>query len=176
MKQFRIVLFGWEIQVCSPNYRKFHFTYFPETPEPEQRELDLSVEKRINALAKEHGLLDYVFRDLGRAVLTYHKDAVILVDHVMLSITEMRNNIKTSGAAEFQLKAIDERVCQNWGYMLDYIGSKSVDKNNPNQKKDLEMLEDIKSYDVTSFPDYKSGASATPAPHRGQSDLKDETA
>ncbi len=155
MKQFRIILFGWEIRVCSLNYRKLHFTYFPETPEPEQYELDFSVEKRINTLAKEHGLLDYIFRDLGKAVLTYHKDAVILVNHVMTSVSEMRQDIKSSGAAEFQLKAIDERVCRNWGYMLDYINSKSIDKNNPNQKKDLEMLENIKVCDVKNYFNHK---------------------
>lgn len=151
---FRFVkfkIFRWEIQVCSSEYRRLHYTEFPETPEPDSYELNFPVEKRIRALTKEHGLLDYVFRDLGRAVLTYHRDAIILIDHVMSSITEMRNDIKSSGAAEFQLKEIDERVCKNWYSMLDYIKSRSTDKKNPNRFHDLEMLNDIKSYDIQNY-------------------------
>lgn len=154
-QSYKFRLFGWEFQICSPEYHKFHLTYFPETPQPESYELEFPVEKRIEALSKEHGLLDYVFRDLGRAVLTYHKDAIILVNHVMLSVSEMRQDIKSSGAAEFQLKAIDERVFKDWYYMLDYIKSRSTDKKNPNRNLDLEMLNDIKSYDIQNYCNHK---------------------
>ena len=158
-------LFKWEIIIRDENLGKLHITQFPcnEIKEADNLEINepigykyfdidpLNISKRIHALAGDHGMIDYIFRGLGQALLMYHGDAITLLNGVMRSLTQMRNDLRAKNATTTELDTIDEKVHKNFRLMLAEIKAKADDPKNEIKDLDKQLYDVVKQYDIQHY-------------------------
>lgn len=168
MLSVKLKFFKWEIIIRDESLGKLHITEFPcnEVEEQGNSEIDgylgfkyydidpTNVSKRICALAGDHGMIDYIFRGLGHALLQYQGDAVTLLDGVMYSLSEMRYDLWEKGAITIELDAFDDRVHKNFCLMLLVLKDKADDASNEIKELDKQLYTVVKRYDIKN---YRSG-------------------
>lgn len=165
MLSIKLKIFKWEIIIRDESLGKLHITEFlcNETEEQENTDINgllgykyfnidpTNTGKRVCALAGNHGMIDYIFRGLGHALLRYQGDAVTLLDGVMQSLNNMRYDIWTTGATTIQLDTFDISVNKNFCLMLSVIKEKADDLKNEIREQDKHLYNIVKKYDIQSY-------------------------
>lgn len=140
-------LFRYEIIIQKQNI--CHITDFiNDRPEEIPYQHDFNIDKRINAMIREHGFIEYIFRDFDMALLTYGEYAAQLLQDVMLSLTKIRIKLIEKGA-ENRIKSFDQKVHEQFHKLLGVL----------ERRQDFEILEKIKDYDIK---EYHNGGSLSP--------------
>lgn len=161
MLSIKFKFFKWEISIRNENLGKLHITDFHCDEEYEKYELKhhdidpTNTAKRICALAGDHGMIDYIFRGLGHALLRYQGDAVTLLDGVMRSLSQMRKDLWLKGATTIELDFFDNKVHKNFCLMLSIIKDKADDPNNEIKELDKTLYNTVKQYDIIT--NYQNG-------------------
>lgn len=165
MLSIKFKIFKWELIIRHESLSKLHITEFPCNNIEEQENLEIdgylgfkyynidpaNVSKRILALASDHGMIDYIFRGLGYALLRYQGDAVTLLDGVMHSLSEMRHDLWVKGAVTTELDTFDEKVHKNFYLMLSVIKDKADDASNEIKELDKQLYNVVKRYDIKNY-------------------------
>jgi len=161
----KLKFFKWEIIIRDENLGKLHITDFQHNDvEDDQNppingmlgfkyyDIDpLNTSKRVCALAGDHGMIDYIFRGLGQALLMYHDDAITLLNGVMKSLTQMRSDLWVHNATTRELDVFDNKVYKNFCLMLGEIKSKAFDPNNEIKELDKQLYDIVKQYDILNY-------------------------
>ena len=131
-------LFNYDIIIQKRDV--FHITDFGERPEAAPYEYDFNIDKRINAMIKKHGFIEYIFRDFDIALLGYGECATQLLQDVMMSLMKIRTRLVERGA-EHRIELFDHKVYEQFHKLLGVL----------EQRRDFEILEKIKDYDVNEY-------------------------
>ena len=111
----------------------------------------VNTSKRVCALAGNHGMIDYIFRGLGQALLRYQGDAVTLLNSVMQSLSQMRHDLWVKNATTLELDIFDNKVHRNFYLMLQVIKDKADDPKNELRKSDKYLYAVVKLYDIQNY-------------------------
>lgn len=118
-----------------------HITNFIDVqPDEIPYQYDFNIDKRINAMVREHGFIEYIFRDFDVALMTYGEYAAQLLQDVMLSLTKIRVKLIEKGA-EDRIKLFDQKVHEQFHKLLGVL----------ERRQDFEILEKIKDYDIKEY-------------------------
>lgn len=138
----KLRLIGYELILQKVN--TFHYTHFPEKEYIEDNkpyQYDFNIDKRINAMVKEHGFIEYIFRDFDVALMGYGEYAVQLLKDVMVSLINIRNRLLSAGATQEHMKLYDIKIHQQFHRLLGILENRS----------DFEVLEQIKDFDIKEY-------------------------
>lgn len=136
----KLKLFNYNIIIQKQDV--FHITDFPERPEELPYEHDFNMDKRIHAMVKEHGFIEYIFRDFDIALMTYGECATQLLQDVMISLMRIRNRLVEKGA-EGRIELFDQKIHEQFHRLLGIL----------EERKDFEILKKIRDYDIKEYHD-----------------------
>ncbi len=134
----KLQFFNYEIIIQKRNI--FHITDFGERPEEIPYQHDFNIDKRINAMVRQHGFIEYIFRDFDVALMTYGECATQLLQDVMISLMKIRTRLIDRGA-EHRIELFDQKVHEQFHKLLGVL----------EQRQDFKILEKIKNYDVKEY-------------------------
>ena len=134
----KLKLFNYDVIIQKRDV--FHITDFGERPEAAPYAHDFNIDKRINAMVKEHGFIEYIFRDFDMALLTYGESAIQLLQDVMMSLTKIRTQLVSRGA-EHRIELFDQKVHEQFHKLLRVL----------EQRRDFEILKKVKDYDIKEY-------------------------
>lgn len=140
----KIKILGYEIRIEKAYFNELHVSPHCASDsyvEPVLFMHDFNMAKRINVMVKHHGFIEYIFRDLGIAVVTYNEFAVQLLEDILHTLLKIRTTLKEKGATEEQLAVYDAKIYTCFHTMIGVL-------------EDLEaydILEQIKEYDIKNY-------------------------
>jgi len=115
----RIQIFGYELIFRKEYFTKFNITDYVSEPIQEGIYVhDFNMDKRIRVLVGHHGMVEYIFRDLAFAIITYDEYAIQLLEDVIKTLSTIRTKIKSKGATDSQLNEYDDKVYTCYRHML----------------------------------------------------------
>lgn len=150
--RFKFILFGHEIRI-RPEYEvKLHVSDFErEDIVEEMWEHDFNISKRINAMTKHHGFIEYIFRDFDVALISFRESALILLEDVLKSLRKIRNNLAVAGASDEGLTKYDKKIHDCFEKTLNVIRERIKDPNNHNIEADKELLTTLESFKIYEY-------------------------
>lgn len=151
--KYKFTLFGYEISI-RPNYDSImHVTDFrtDELPETPKWEHSFPIEKRIKAMVRHHGFIEYLFRDFDVVLITYRESALILLEDAMKSLKKIRTNLALKGATDEDLNKFDIKVHTCYQKTLDVIKRRINDPLNDNKEADIELLSVLESFKIYEY-------------------------
>lgn len=148
----KLGLFGYEIVIRKEYFSKLHVTEKKgELKKVEEYQYKFDMEKRMRAMVGDKQFIDYVFRDLGLALLTYRDSAVILLEGVMASIRKIRDTLKSKGASDEHLAVFDSKVRKCFGDVMRDIENRLKSDNNITYEEDMRLLRQVEKYDIDNY-------------------------
>lgn len=149
----KFVIFGHEISI-RPEYETImHITDYhtEELPEIPKWEHSFPIEKRIHAMVKHHGFIEYIFRDFDLALISYRESAIILLEDIMKSLKKIRSNLALKGATDEELMSFDIKVHNCFQKTLDVVKTRINDPMNNNIEADKELLISLESFKIYEY-------------------------
>ena len=101
------------------------------------------IEKRICAMVRDHGFIDYMFRDFNNTLLTRRDIVEQLLEEVLDSITKKRRILINKGATTEQISRYDSMVRKCFNKSINIIRNRATNIDNPYMNEDLILLQKI---------------------------------
>ncbi len=150
--RFTFIIFGHEIRI-RPEYEvKLHISDFKREDMMEEKwEHDFNINKRINAMTKHHGFIEYIFRDYGFALISFRDSALLLLEDVMKSLRKIRDNLVTAGATDDDLSKYDKKIHECFEKTLNVIRERIKDPQNYQVEADKKLLATLETFKIYEY-------------------------
>lgn len=112
--------------------------------------LKYNMEKRISAMTTDHGMIDYMFRDLSNALLTYRELVIKLLNSALDSIAKTRTKLINKGATEEQIHRYDSNVIQCFNKSVEVIRNRCHSED-PYMEEDLKLLCEVNRLNIHDY-------------------------
>ncbi len=152
----KFVILGHEIRI-RPEYEvTMHVTEQPivELGEVEQWKHDFPMDKRINVFTQYKGFISYIFRDYDVALMMYKDTAILHLEAILLSFTQIRNKFESKGATSEQLKMFDDKICDSFKVSINVVKNRVETLKKLNDKNYIEEQDLVRKLETFKIEDY----------------------
>lgn len=113
--------------------------------------LKYNIEKRIYAMVRDHGMIDYTFRDFNNALLTYRELGTKLLNSALDSIVKTRTKLINKGATEEQIHRYDSKVIRCFNKSVEIIRNRATNSENLCIEEDLKLLCEVNRLNIYNY-------------------------
>ena len=150
--RFTFIIFGHEIRL-RPEYEvRLHVSDLKREDIAEEKwEYDFNINKRIHAMTKHHGFIEYIFRDFDIALISFRESALILLEDVMKSLRRIRDNLATAGATDEDLEKYDKKIHECFEKTLNVVRERIRDPQNYQLEADKKLLATLETFKIYEY-------------------------
>lgn len=134
----------YEIIIQKTYFNGFHITdnsgSMPESPEYVH---DFSHARRLSALIREHGMIDYTFRNLDSALIAYGADVIQLIDCVIECYGKIRMALIKAKMSEEMLVQYDNKIYDSFNKLIVVLENRK-DLSNAKILRDIDIVSSLK--------------------------------
>ena len=102
-------------------------------------------------MIKDHGHIDYMFRDFDNALLTYRKLAVKLLNSTLDSIVKIRKKLIDKGATAEHIYMFDSKVKKCFNKSINVVRNRVYNPENEYIVKDSIVLCEILKLNIDNY-------------------------
>ena len=113
--------------------------------------ISYDIEKRINAMVRDHGHIDYVFRDFDNVLLTYRKLTVKLLNCTLGQIVKIRKKLIDRGATTEDIYIFDSKVKKCFNKSVNIIRNRVNNTENQYIEEDSVILCEILRLNIDNY-------------------------
>ena len=107
----KLKIWGYEIIVQKAYFSNLHITdNMSSIPEEKPYVHDFNHAKRLNALIRKHGMVEFTFRDIDSAISEYGPDVIQLLEGVLEGYGKIRNALIISKMPKEMLEKYDNKI------------------------------------------------------------------